>query len=318
MALLIFSLKRLAGMIVVLFAVSVLTFLIFFALPNGNPALRLAGRTATAADIKNVERTYGFDKPLWVQYGRAMKQIFTGQIQSYTQHVTVFSQLQRGFPATLSLAIGGAILWLIVGITFGLIGALRAGKASDVGITTVAFIGISAPSFVVGFLLLFGLAIKSQIFPLGGYVPLTQDPVMWFQHLVLPWITIAVLYIGIYSQVLRSGVLDAMTADNVRTAYAKGLSPTRVILRHVLRVSLIPIVSLWGLDFAAVIGGATIIVEYVFNLNGIGQYIFVSINQLDVPPVLVGVLLGAFFVVVMNTIVDVLYAVLDPRIRASG
>ncbi len=318
MALFLFTIKRLAGAIIVLLAVSVLTFLIFFALPNGDPALRLAGRTATPANIAHIRQIYGFDQPLWVQYWRTMKQIFTGQIQSYTQHVSVFSQIERGLPATLSLAIGGAILWMLVGIAFGVLGALRAGKASDVTITTLAFVGISAPPFVIGALLLYFFAFKIPIFPNTGYVPLTADPVSWFQHLVLPWITISVLYIGIYSQVLRSGVLDALTADNVRTAKAKGLSPTRVLLRHVLRMSLIPIVSLWGLDFAAVIGGATIIVEVVFNLNGVGQYIAQSIGQLDIPSIMVTVLLGGFFVVLMNAVVDILYAVLDPRIRAAG
>ena len=317
MGLFIFALKRLASAIVVLFAVSVLTFLIFFGIPNGNPALRLAGRTARPQDIARVERIYGFDKPLWVQYYRVMRQIFDGSIQSYVQRTSVFSQIKRGLPATASLAIGGAILWLLVGIAFGVIGAVRAGKASDVGITTFSFFGISAPSFVVGSVLLYFLAFKIQIFPNGGYVPLTQSPVSWFQHMILPWVTIALLYIGIYAQVLRAGVLDAMTADNVRTAYAKGLSPSRVLVRHVLRVSLIPIVSLWGLDFAAVLGGSTIVVENVFNLQGIGQYIATSIGQLDIPPILVTVLLGAFFVVLMNAIVDILYAFLDPRIRSS-
>ena len=318
MDLLIFALKRLASAVVVLFAVSVLTFLIFFAIPNGNPALRLAGRTATDADIKNIEHAYGFDKPIWVQYVRTMKQIFTGKIESYTQHVTVFSQLKRGLPATLSLSIGAAVIWMFLGIVLGVIGALRAGKATDVGITTFSFIGISAPSFVVGNFLLALFVYKLKIFPLPMYVPLTQNVGAWFTHLLLPWFTLSILYIGVYAQVLRSSVLDAMTTDAVRTARAKGLSPTRVLIKHVLRVSLIPIVSLWGLDFAAVIGGATLVVEEVFNLQGIGQYTASSVGSLDVPPILVVTLLGAFFVILMNAIVDVTYAFLDPRIRGAS
>jgi peptide/nickel transport system permease protein len=318
MQLLIFALKRLVSMVVVLFAVSVLTFGIFFIIPNGNPAQRLAGRTATDADIKNVSRAYGFDKPIWVQYVRTMKQIFTGKIESYTQHVTVFSQIERGLPATLSLAIGAAILWMLLGILLGVIGALRAGKPSDVAITTFAFAGISAPSFVVGNFLLVIFVYKAKWLPYPQYIPFSQSLGGWFEHLILPWITMALVYIGVYSQVLRTNVLDAMTTDAVRTARAKGLSPTRVLLKHVLRVSLIPIVSLWGLDFAAVIGGATIVVESVFNLQGIGQYTAQSVTSLDVPPVLVITLLGAFFVILMNAIVDVLYAVLDPRIRGAA
>ena len=318
MDLLLFSIKRLASAIVVLFAVSILTFLIFVAIPNGDPALRLAGRTATPATIAQVRHSYGFDKPIYVQYLKTMNQIFTGKIQSYTQHVSVFSQIKRGLPATLSLAIGAAIIWMVVGIVLGVIGALRAGKATDVAITTVSFVGISAPSFVVGAILLYLLTYKATIFPAGGYIPLTTDPLSWAQHLILPWFTLAILYIGVYAQVLRSSVLEAMTTDAVRTARAKGLSPRRVLIKHVLRVSLIPIVSLWGLDFAAVIGGSTLVVEVVFNLNGIGQYAANSVRSLDVPPVLVVTLLGAFFVIFMNAIVDVLYAVLDPRIRGAS
>jgi peptide/nickel transport system permease protein len=318
MGLALFAVKRLASAIVVLFAVSILTFLIFVAIPNGDPALRLAGRTATAADIAAVRHDFGFDKPIYVQYLKTMGRIFDGSIQSYTQHVSVFSQIQRGLPATLSLAIGAAVVWMIVGVILGVIGALREGKKSDVGITTVSFIGISAPTFVVGAVLLYFLTYKVQIFPNGGYVGITDNPWQWFLHLVLPWFTLAILYIGIYAQVLRTSVLDALATDAVRTANAKGLSRRRVLFRHVLRVSLIPIVSLWGLDFAAVIGGATLVVEVVFNLNGIGQYAAQSVRSLDVPPVLVVTLLGAFFVILMNAVVDVLYAVLDPRIRSAS
>jgi peptide/nickel transport system permease protein len=314
MALLIFAIRRAASAIFVMFLVSILTFLIFFAIPNGNPALRLAGRTATPQTIAIVTKAYGFNKPIWVQYYRTMRQILNGTIQSYTQHVSVWSQIRRGFPATFSLAVGGAVLWLLIGIVLGVVGALRAGKVTDVAITVLSFIGISAPPFVVGSLLLTLLTFRTQLLPAGGFVPLTSSPLEWFTHLILPWFTLAILYIGIYAQVLRSSVLDAMTTDAVRTANAKGLSQRRVLIKHVLRVSLIPIVSLWGLDFAAVVGGAAIIVEVVFNLNGIGEFAANSIGQLDVPSVLVVTLLGSFFVVLMNVIVDVLYAVLDPRL----
>jgi len=318
MDLLIFAVKRFLSAIVVLALVSVLTFLIFVAIPSGDPALRLAGRTANAADIAAVRHAYGFDRPLPVQYVKLMSQIFSGKIQSYTQHLPVFGQIKRGLPATLSLAIGGAIVWLIIGISLGVIGALRAGKVTDVTIQILSFVGISAPSFVVGQVLIYLLGFKANLMPLGQYVPLTSDVWQWFKHLVLPWITLAILYIGIYAQVLRSSVLDAMTTDAVRTARAKGLSRSRVLIKHILRVSLIPIVSLWGLDFAAVLGGSTLVVEYVFSLNGVGQYAAQSIGALDVPPVLVVTLLGATLVVFMNALVDVLYAVLDPRIRSAS
>ena len=318
MDLLRFSIRRLLQAAVVLFLVSILTFLIFEAIPNGNPALRLAGRTATPTDIAAVERAYGFNRPIYVQYWKMMEQIFTGQIQSYTQHVSVFSQIQRGFPVTLSLAIGAAVVWLVLATILGIVGALRAGKATDTGITTVSFIGISAPSFVVGAILIYLLAYKVHIFPESGYVgPSTSVPA-WLHHMILPWFTLAILYTGIYAQVLRSNILDTLNEDYVRTARAKGLSRRRVMTRHVLRTSVIPIVSLWGLDFAALVGGSAIIVEAVYNLNGIGQYAAQSIGALDVPPVMVVTLFGAFFVVLLSAVVDILYAALDPRIRVAA
>ena len=313
-----FALRRFAAAIAVLFAISVLTFLIFEAIPNGNPALRLAGRTASPTDIAAVERAYGFDKPIYVQYARTMDQVFTGKIQSYTQHLNVMSQIKRGLPATVSLAVGAAVLWLAVSIALGLVAALRAGRATDTVITVVGFSGISAPSFVVGAVLLYLLAFKTHVFPNGGYVgPSTSIP-SWLHHMVLPWVSLALLYVGVYSQVLRSTVVDTLGEDFVRTARAKGLSRRRILAGHVLRTSLIPLVSLFGLDFAGVVGGGAILVEDVFNLNGVGQYIAHSIGALDVPPILVGVLFGAIFVVLFSAIVDVVYAALDPRIRLQG
>jgi peptide/nickel transport system permease protein len=161
------------------------------------------------------------------------------------------------------------------------------------------------------------LGFKWKIFPNGGYVPLTQNPLDWAYHLILPWTALSLLFIGVYSRVLRSNVLDTINDDYVRTARAKGLSERQVMLRHVLRNSLIPIVTLWGLDFAAVIGGGAILTETVFDLQGVGQYAADSIGQLDIPPVLTIVMFGAFFVVLLNTVVDILYAALDPRIRLT-
>jgi peptide/nickel transport system permease protein len=313
-----FIVRRVISAVVVLFLVSVLTFLIFESIPNGNPALRLAGRTATPADIAAVSKAYGFDKPIYVQYVKTMDQIFTGKIESYAQHVKVLSQIKRGFPATLSLAVGGAVVWLIIGVLMGLFAALRPGSKTDTSIAGFGFFGISAPPFVVGAILLYVLAFKSHVFPNGGYVGPSSNLLTWLHHMILPWFTLALAYVGIYSQVLRSTVIDTLGEDYVRTARAKGLSRRRVLVKHVLRTSLIPIVSLWGLDFAAVVGGATIIVESVFNLNGIGQYLAQSVTALDVPPILVLTIFGAFFVVLFNALVDVLYATLDPRIRGGS
>jgi peptide/nickel transport system permease protein len=179
----------------------------------------------------------------------------------------------------------------------------------------VALIGISMPVFWIGALMNHYLGFKWGLFPNGGYVEFTEDPLDWFYHLILPWTALAILFIGFYSRVLRSNVLDTINEDYVRTARAKGLSERRIMIRHVLRNSLIPIVTLWGLDLGAVLGGGAILTEAVFDLQGIGQYTAEAIGALDVPPVLAVTLFAAFFIVVLNAIVDIVYAYLDPRIR---
>jgi peptide/nickel transport system permease protein len=312
-----FLVRRLISMVLVLFAISVLTFLIFEAIPNGDPAQRLAGRTSTPETVAAIRHTWGFDRPIYDQYLLAMKNIFTGKVVSYTQQVDVEQQIREGLPATLSLAIGSAVIWLVLGIMLGLLSAIRAGRAVDRGLTAVAMVGVSTPVFLLGALLLYLLAFKAGLFPNGGYVPLTTDPVQWLYHMILPWVTLSALYIGFYSRVLRSSVLDVMHEDFVRTARAKGIPEGRVLVRHVLRNSLIPVVSLWGLDFAAVIGGGAILTESVFNLHGVGQYAAQSIGQLDVPPVLVIVMFGAFFVVMLSALMDIVVALLDPRVKLS-
>ncbi|HLH99147.1 MAG TPA: ABC transporter permease [Acidimicrobiales bacterium] len=313
-----FALKRLASMVVVLFVVSALTFVIFQAMPNGNPALRMAGRTATQANIEAITKQFGFNKPIYVQYWRTMQQIFTGQISSYVNgQVNVLGQIKADLPVTLSLVLGAFVIWFVVSVILGLIGGYRAGKGIDTAITTFNFAGISAPVFVIGDILIYLFAFKTHIFPASGYVGIA-NPLGWAWHLVLPWISLAILYIGIYSQVLRSRVVDALGEDFVRTARAKGLSARRIALHHVLRTSLIPVVALSGLDIAGVLGGGAILTETVFNLPGVGYYAGTSIASLDVPPVMVITIFGAFLVVLFSAFADILYAVLDPRIRAAG
>lgn len=313
-----FVVRRLGSAVVVLFAISVLTFLIFQAIPNGKPEDRLAGRTSTPETRAAVRKSWGFDKPIYDQYAITMRKVFTGDVISYTQQVNVEDEIRRDLPATLSLAIGAGIIWLLLGMAFGLFSAMRAGRFTDRALTVLSLIGVSTPVFLIGAVLLYVLAFKLGIFPNTGYVPLTKDPLDWLHHMILPWIALSVLFIGFYSRVLRSSILDTMNEDFVRAARAKGLSERRVLVRHVLRNSMIPIISLWGLDFAAVIGGAAILTESVFNLQGVGQYAAQSVRALDVPPVLVITMFGAFVVVLLSAAVDVLYALLDPRIRLSS
>ncbi len=310
-----FILRRLFSVVVVLFAISVVTFLIFQAMPNGDPALRLAGRLATPQQVQDVREQWGFDKPIYVQYLKTMDKVVTGQVISYTQQLNVIDEIKRGLPVTISLAVGAGIIWLGLGILFGLLSAMSAGGMLDRSLTVVALIGVSTPVFLIGALMLYYLGYKAQIFPLGGYVKFTDSPWGWFTHLLMPWFALSVLFIGVYSRVLRSTILDTINEDYVRAARAKGITERRVMVRHVLRNSLIPVISLFGLDFAAVLGGGAILTESVFNLNGVGQYAAESIGRLDVPPILVITMIAAATVVIFSAIVDIVYALLDPRIR---
>jgi peptide/nickel transport system permease protein len=309
-----FLLRRLVGAIAVLFAISVLVFLIFNVVPATNPAQRIAGKNATPTLIKNVEKEWGFDKSLPEQYWTQMKLIFTGKVQSYNAHINIDKRILEGIPATASLCIGAAIIWLTFGILFGYLSAIRAGGLTDRALTVLALIGISMPVFWLASIFLYYLTYKITLFPNSGYEPLS-DPSQWFTHLVLPWVTLAVLFAGFYSRVLRSSMLDVMNEDYVRTARAKGLSHRRVMMRHVLRNSLIPVVTLFGLDFGAVIGGGAIVTEYMYNIEGVGLFTAEALKQQDFPSIMAVTIFGAFFIVLFNTLVDVAYAYLDPRIR---
>jgi peptide/nickel transport system permease protein len=310
-----FAVRRLAGMALVLFAVSLVVFVIFNLIPNSNPAQSLAGKNATPVLVKGIEEEWGFDEPLPVQYWEMMKKIFSGELISYDERLNVQDRIVEGLPATFSLAIGAAVIWMLFGILFGYLSATRAGSWLDRTLTVGSVAGISIPVFLVAAVFLYLLTYKLELFPASGYEPLTAEPLQWAYHLILPWFTLAILNIGFYSRVLRSNMLDVMREDYVRTARAKGLSERRVMVRHVLRNSLIPVVTLFGLDFGATLFGGAIITESIFGLGGVGEYAAESIGKLDLPPIMAITIFGAFFVVLFNAITDIAYAYLDPRIR---
>jgi peptide/nickel transport system permease protein len=312
-----FVVRRLVGMVAVLFAVSVLTFLVFNVIPSSDPAQRMAGRAAKPELVATITKEWGFDDPLPQQYLTMMGKVFSGDLISYKGRENVEERIVEGIPATVSLCVGAAVIWMFFGILFGYLSALRAGGWLDRALTVVAVTGISMPVFWLAAIFLNYLTYKTEIFPSGEYVELTADPLEWASHLILPWITLAILYVGFYSRVLRSSMLDVMNEDYVRTARAKGLGERRVMSRHVMRNSLIPIITLFGLDFGALLGGS-ILIEAIFNLNGVGRYAFESLQSLDLPPIMAIVLYGAFFVVFFNTLVDIAYAWLDPRIRLGA
>ncbi|MFL5873143.1 MAG: ABC transporter permease [Solirubrobacterales bacterium] len=310
-----FVVRRLVGMVAVLFAVSVIVFLVFMVVPKQNPAQTLAGKNATPLLVKSIEEEWGFDESLPVQYGTMMKKVFTGELTSYKPRLPVSDRIVEGIPATFSLTIGAAIIWLFFGLLLGYLSAIRAGGWLDRILTGVSIAGISIPVFLLAPVLLYFLTYKWEIFPNGQYVPFSEDPVEWLKHLILPWVTLAVLSIGFYSRVLRSNMLDVMNEDYVRTARAKGLSERQVMTRHVLRNSLIPVITLFGLDFGATIAGTAIITEVIFSIDGIGNYAAESVAKFELPPIMGVALYGAFFVVFVNALVDIAYAYLDPRVR---
>jgi peptide/nickel transport system permease protein len=320
-----FAVRRLVSMVLVLFSISLLVFLIFFATPGVDPAARIAGRNADQATLLAVRKDFGFDRPLPVQYGLMMKKLFvTRDLTSFVNRgAKVIPQVVEAAPVTLSLVIGAAVVWVVFSILIGLVAAVFHGTPLDALLMIVVLIGISMPVFWLGEVVnllsqsrLHDSFVFSWVPPLG-YVPLTESPVGWFKVLVLPWLTLSVLYIGIYARVLRASVVESQEEDFVRTARAKGLTERRVMLRHSLRMSMVAFISLFGLDFGALVGGAALLTEVVFGLNGVGKLTYDSLQNLDLPVIMATVMYAAFFVVLVNAIVDLVYAWLDPRVRIA-
>jgi peptide/nickel transport system permease protein len=319
---LVFAVRRLASAVVVLFAISVLVFGIFFATPGVDPAARIAGRNADPATLAQVRHSFGLDRPLPVRYGLMMKHLFVNRdLESYVNRgVKVIPQLTQAAPITLSLVLGAAVIWMVLAVGMGTAAAALRGTAADPLIMLLGVVGVSLPVYWVGEVvnLLTQSRLHDGVFswvPPLGYVGFTQNPAQWALHLLFPWLTLAVLYAGIYARLLRSEMITALDEDYVRTARAKGISERRILVKHALRCSLIPIVSLFGLDFGALVGGAALLTEVVFGLPGIGKLTYEALQNLDLPVIMGTVLYAAFFVVLANAVVDVLYARLDPRVR---
>ena len=316
-----FILRRLAGLVAVLFAISVAVFALFNVIPGGDPALRLAGRHPTQENIRQIRKDWGFDRPLPVQYVQMLNHLVVERdLISYQDQTPVLPTIERGIPRTLSLGIGAALIWLVLGVAAGVASGLNEGRVLDRVLSVLALTGISIPIFWLGSVLLYLLTYRWRSFPLFSWIPIGgyaswNDPFAWAKHLLLPWLVLATTSIGFYARVVRASLLQSRSADHVRTARAMGLSRSRVLFRHVLRTSLIPVVTLFGLDFAATIGGTVILIEKVFGIGGVGQYAQESVAHLDLPPLMAITLYGAVLVVVTSAVVDIAYAWLDPRIR---
>ena len=317
-----FVVRRMASALFVMFALSVLVFLIFFATPGADPVARIAGKNANQQTLREVRKDFGLDRPMPVQYGLMMKRLFVSRdLISTATRDEVVPQVVEAAPITFSLVLGAAILWVIFAIALGLIAAVHRGRTLDAVVMIVGLIGISMPVFWVGEVVnmftqsrLHDTFLFSWVPPLG-YVPLTESPIGWFKALLMPWLTLSILYIGLYARVLRSALVESQEEDYVRTARAKGLTERRVLFRHSLRTSLITFVSLFGLDFGALVGGGALLVEVVFNLHGLGWLTYQALQQFDLPVIMATVVYAAFFVVIVNAAVDLVYALLDPRVR---
>ena len=315
--------QRLAQMLFVLFGISVLVFLIFFATPGADPAARIAGRNATPEVLAAVRHDFGLDRPVPVQYALMMKRLFVSRdLTSFVNRgQMVIPEIVSGAPVTLSLVAGAAVLWVFGGLAIGVVAALTQGGMTDRVLMVAGLVGVSMPVFWVGEMA--NLVTQSRMHeswlfswvPPLGYTPLSEDPWLWFKTMLIPWTTLALLYMGLYGRVLRASLIEAYQEDFVRTARAKGLSETRILVHHALRTSLVTFVSLFGLDFGALVGGGALLTEVVFGLQGVGKLTFDALQNLDLPVIMACVMYASFFVVVANAAVDVAYALLDPRVR---
>lgn len=316
-------LRRLGQTVFVLFGISILVFAVFFATPGADPTARIAGRNASPQTLEKVRQEYGFNRPIPVQYAIMMKKLFiTQDLASYVDRgERVVPEIMRAAPVTLSLVGGAALIWVVAAITMGTLAAAFKDTWVDRTLMLLGLIGISIPVFWLGQVT--NLVTQSRYHntwlfswvPGLGYIPLSQDPWGWFKTLVIPWCVLAVMFIGIYSRVLRADLVALANEDFMRTARAKGLSPTRILLRHGLRTSLVTFVSLFGLDFAQLVGGGALLTEVVFGLPGVGHLTYQALTNLDLPLIMATVMYSAVFVVVANALVDMLYLFLDPRVR---
>jgi peptide/nickel transport system permease protein len=316
-----FLARRIAFGALVLWVVVTVVFILYFVAPN-DPARLIAGRLANAQTLAAVRHNLGLDQPLIVQYGHYLSRLLHGNLgYSYVGNESVTTIIGQDLPVTASLAAGGALIWLIIGVTSGVLAARRPRTLADRSVTAFALFFYSMPTFLLGelFLLVFFFELHRvgfNFFTVTGYASITQDPAEWARHLILPWFTIALVTASIYSRLTRGSMLDVLGEDYIRTARSKGLTERRVIYRHGLRAALTPVLTEFGIDLGTLLGGV-IVTENVFGLPGLGNQLLTSITREDLPVIIALVILASTFIVVANIVVDAFYAVLDPRVRLT-
>ncbi|MGW4892673.1 ABC transporter permease [Kitasatospora sp. NPDC004240] len=333
-----YIIRRTFAAVLLLLVVSAVTFAIFFVLPAlaGQNADQLAtqyvGKNPTPETVLAVKKNLGLDQPVYVQYGNFLKGLVSGaeykfgpdpvtcQVPcfgySFKNHIEVWPEIASRIPVTVSLALGAAVLWLLSGVTVGVISALKPKSLFDRLSMGIALAGVSLPIFFTGVLSLALFSYEWPIFDNLEYVEFAEDPLMWARNLVLPWVSLAFLYSALYARLTRAGMLETMSEDYIRTARAKGLAERKVIVRHGLRSALTPIITIFGMDLGLLLGGA-LITEQVFSLQGVGFFAVSAIADNDLPKILGVTLVAAFFIVICNLLVDLLYALVDPRVRLS-
>ncbi len=316
-----YIIRRLLWVGVTLLLITFITYVIFFVMPPTDPAVNFAGKQPTPERVAQVREQFGLDKPLLIQYGSFVQRIFTGDEWgwpglgfSFTTRSELKPIIFDRMLVTIQLAIGAAILWLMIGIPIGILSALKPRSVFDRAAMGFALFGVSAPVFFIGPVALYIFWFKLQWLPGTGYVPFAEDPGQWFLHMIMPWTVLALAFAAFYARMSRANLIEKMGEDYIRTARAKGLSERRVVLKHGLRASLTPLVTLLGLDLGGLLGGA-IITETVFNLPGIGNYAVRSVFSGDLYAILDVTIIAAFFITFANLVVDVVYAFLDPRVR---
>jgi peptide/nickel transport system permease protein len=315
-----YVLRRLAWVVALLFLVSAITFVIFYLFPSADPAQLRAGRQPTPELVEKIRDQLGLDEPWYEQYGVFMRDlVLHGDFgRSYQNNVPVREQIFDRLPATASLTLGAAVIWLFVGVAVGTLSAVRRHTLLDRSAMGAALVAISAPPYWLGLVSLYLFAKDIGKVPIfegaGSYAPLTEDPAQWFGSLLLPWLVLAATFAAVYARLVRANLIETMSEDYIRTARAKGLRERDVIVRHGLRAAITPVVTAAGLDIGLLLGGA-ILVETVFNIPGIGLLAYESILDADLPMIQGTVLLGALFIVIANLLVDLAYALIDPRVR---
>ena len=303
----------------VLLVLSAFVFFLFFVAP-GDPARMIAGDKATESQLQQIRKNLGVDRPIVVQYGSFMQKALSGDLGfSYRNQQPVAPIILRRIPVTLSLVLGGALLWLSIGVPIGIMSARHVGSLRDRLGQAFILVGLSFPTFVLGMMSLYLLYFMPKqagftLFPAGGYKALSSGPLVWAWHLALPWTTLALTMAAIYARLTRGQMLDVMGEDYIRTARAKGLSERRVVWKHGLRAALTPLVTQLGADIALLLGGV-IVIEQVYGLQGVGALAVQAVANQDRPIIIGVVLLGGLFIVIANIVVDLLYVLLDPRVR---